>query len=770
MRYHATITAVGLMLLTALVVRAENDPPHNSVNTINCNNCHTPHHAPGGRLNTIAGNANLCMSCHNPGGLAAARPFSDADQALPGVSGTTHRWDSGPSGHTEAALTNTSSGSVRSGGTFTSRIERQYTIDITSAGDVGIAGFSWVDSEGNTSTGITGADVPLSVGLTLTFEAGESSPHFVIGDSWTLFVRTDLQLPNPTSTDVQELRMAFSVSQEGKVVCSTCHDQHRQNLQPFDPTAPPFGGPGTGWGRHYQKRTNTMNQMCTTCHAIRNVTSSAEGSHPVAVPIPGGDFQTPSSLNLDAAGSVRCMTCHSPHFTDSGGANAGQGDGYLLAVALGDLCYECHTLADRTNASHLDAASGALFPGGQYGSSFPAHTAEKRGLCVNCHWPHGWPDDAAVVQDYPRLWVERYDITDTGSDPDDAEDLCFTCHDGDPATTNLRNEFTKGTNGTEIFHHPVMDSEQTSGRSVECVNCHNPHLARSDNKLAGVTGVDLDGNAVGPDTGDDRDLVQYELCFKCHGDTYNSSRVGTSNKRLDFQTTNSAFHPVAGPGQNQSSNLANALLGGLTTSSTLVCTDCHNNEATANVQGPASGSSALPQGPHGSIHGAIRRASYWTDLQGPSSWNASNFELCFLCHDPARLVGARRDDDNPPARTNFYDDIDGRDNLHWVHLEDRADKSRATCKNCHYNIHSNQSAANTQYRIDGVLYNLPPLTAKTHLVSFSPDIQPFGGRARPEWWFNTGTRERRCYLSCHGEDMEGFPYRPASGDDTPTIP
>jgi len=360
-------------------------------------------------------------------------------------------------------------------------------------------------------------------------------------------------------------------------------------------------------------------------------------------------------------------------------------------------------------------------------------------------------------------------VASDGSDPDDAEDLCFTCHDGTPASTNIRSEFLKGTNGANIFHHPVADSEQSAGRSVECVDCHNPHKARPDNKHAGVSAVDLAGAAIGPSTADPRDPAEYEVCFKCHGDSYNAARPDTTNKRLDFQTTNSAFHPVAGAGQNQSANLANQLLGGLTTASTIVCTDCHNNQATADATGPASNSNQSPKGPHGSTNATIRRANYATALLGPSSWDRNNFALCLLCHDPVGLVEGRRF--NEGASTNFYDDIDGRDNLHWVHLEDRADKSRATCKNCHFNVHSNVSANNTQYNINGQLFTTPPSNVKTHLVNFSPDILPFGGRAKPEWWINTATRERRCYLSCHGFDMEGFPYRPGNGgDDTPTVP
>ncbi|MBW2665354.1 MAG: 6-bladed beta-propeller [Deltaproteobacteria bacterium] len=741
------------------------DPPHDFSNSIDCSNCHLPHGAAGGAITRVAGNPNLCISCHTPGGLAAGRPFNDADQALPGNGGTSHRWDSGPSGHLLVGLSNTSSGALESGGAFTGRIERIYSITISGSGDVGSASFDWVDDAGNAGSSVSGVAVPLNDGLTLSFSDGAGSPSFDLGDVWTLFVRTDLRLPDP---DVPfETAMAFRVA-DGKVVCSVCHDQHSQLRTPFDPSAPAYGGSGTGWGRHFQRKDNDVNQMCKVCHEVRDVQSADLGSHPVGVVIPSGDFQTPVSLPLDAAGEVECTTCHSPHFSDSGGANGGLGDGYILRQPIGNLCSECHTLADRAAGSHFDAGTGALWPGGQYGSSFPAHTGDKRGACVNCHWPHGWPDDADMPVDYPRLWVERYDLADDGSDPDDAEDLCFTCHDGNPAGSDIRGDFAKGTNAAEIFHHPVADSEQSPGRSVECVDCHNPHQASSDDKLAGVTGVDIDGLPVGPGTADDRPIEQHELCFKCHGDAYNTSRPDTTNKRLDFQTDNSAFHPVAGAGQNQSANLADQLLGGLTTSSTITCSDCHNSEATADVSGLAEGSGAATNGPHGSTHAAIRRASYWTALSGPSNWNPDNFELCFLCHDEQKLVEAREWDDG--AATNFYDDIEGKDNLHWVHLEDRADKSRATCKNCHFNVHSNAGADNTQYNIDGTVYTSPPTNVKTHLINFSPDIQPIGGRSKPEWRINTGNLRRRCYLSCHGTDMEGERYRPSQGDDTPTIP
>jgi predicted CXXCH cytochrome family protein len=750
------------------------DPPHDVSNSINCINCHTPHGAAGGSITREAGNPNLCMTCHTPGGLANNRPFNDADQAVAGVSGFSHRWDSGPSGHVSRQPGNTSSGSLRSGGVFSGRIENRYLITITASGDVGSASYDWSDGGGNSGVGVAGNDVPLADGLLLDFADGGSSPSFIAGDSWMVDVRTDLRLPDfgdPFERPMAQ-RLAGLVGLGGgvfdttyaKVVCSVCHDQHSQENQPFDPTAPPFLGDGSGEGRFFQRRDNNFNQMCVVCHSARNVASSDLGSHPVGVPIPGGDFQPPAALELDANGEVACMTCHSPHYADSGGANGGAGDGYLLNQGIGDICLSCHTLGDTASGSHFDSAAGALWPGGQYGSSFPAHSVEKRGFCVNCHWPHGWADDDQASGDYPRLWVEQSDLASDGSDPDDAEDLCYTCHDAAPAQTDIRADFEKGSNGAEIFHHPIMDSEQTAGRSVECVSCHNPHRARADNRLAGVTGVDLAGNPVGPGTAIERDLVQEELCFKCHGDSFNSARSLTSNKRLDFNTSdaNSGYHPVTQPGRGQSANLAAQLRGGLTTASTLACTDCHNSDATAATPGPVVDSAALTQGPHGSTQATILRANFDKNYTGQGNWTNARANLCFLCHDSNRLLSRRFDDG---ARTNFFQQ-NGRDNLHEYHLTDKS--TTHSCLSCHFDIHSNRTAGNTQYRwrVNGQWFTstTPPANVKTHLVSFAPDVQA-NTYAMPRWQINTETGVRSCDVDCHGRTMDDEPYQPPSGDE-----
>ncbi len=90
---------------------------------------------------------------------------------------------------------------------------------------------------------------------------------------------------------------------------------------------------------------------------------------------------------------------------------------------------------------------------------------------------------------------------------------------------------------------------------------------------------------------------EYELCFKCHSSwttqpdssAYFSSTIGSpsfdetnpltqGNKATELNPNNSAYHPVEAVGKNQSSNLNEQLAAaGLSTTSTLECTDCHYN-------------------------------------------------------------------------------------------------------------------------------------------------------------------------------------------------
>ncbi len=508
------------------------------------------------------------------------------------------------------------------------------------------------------------------------------------------------------------------------------------------------------------------------------------------------------------ADSVQCTSCHDPH--------EGRIGKFLRKSPYGqsdNLCLTCHQKPGWVGSTH--ESDTFFWPQNQTVTQVRDHS------CFACHTPH-------TVQGAERL-LRNAAISGASA----IEETCYLCHKSSTAggiVQDIQSEFNKTWKhpvASYAGHKPVFisipptglpegvllkpgqaapDPRFTDSKHVECVDCHNPHKVKKTNRTEGMRGIDLAGNIVNNVINDPVPLdgtpstTQYPVCLRCHGDSFNTvigagypntlpSGATPSNKRTEFQTINSAFHPIGGPGRNNSTNL-NAQLtpNGLGTSSVIKCTDCHNSNAYEGTAGraPSYGTGpSTPVGPHGSIYGSIRRANYKNDFfSGTPTWSAANFNLCFRCHDVTKLVTSQS---TPSASTNFYDTINGKANLHYLHLFNQISKTGAICKSCHYNIHSNQEAPNTEYNIDGVVTTTLPSATPTRLVNFHPNIRPYTqdgvSRSKPQWWFNSTTKERRCYLVCHsstgaaggGSVMAGSSgsggvkaqYRPASGDLTP---
>ncbi len=443
-----------------------------------------------------------------------------------------------------------------------------------------------------------------------------------------------------------------------------------------------------------------------------------------------------------------CKFCHFIHRTQSSNKD-------LKKLTEVQVCYTCH---DGTGSDF-----NVLIDFDQPTSS---HNNELQGnvsaniKCLNCHHPHAKPSN-------PRM---TYDLE---------ENLCFLCHKNGgksgegvayPTAPKIKEVFEKKfTHPVKAFsnrHTTSWDENYNNGsgywtmtpknRHVECTDCHNQHSASrigttAMGPLEGATGVSVDNKKkVGVPTYSFTYSAtkQYEVCFKCHSSFNPSwkSAPGQGNKALEFNTNNSSYHPVEGQGKNQSANLNNALIKRgnaydvsypLTISSTIKCTNCHNNDDSEGARGP-----------HGSKNQNITRNNGST--------------LCFNCHNAGKLKAKNW---NEGASTNFYDDEGGKGNLHRLHL---------ICKDCHFNTHSNQQAPNTRFKIKAnpsnkVIYNdtVPPKNYPTMLVNFSPDLTHSRGKGRPVWEFNKDTKIRRCYVKCHGPksaQMNGSIYRPNKGD------
>ncbi|RME91524.1 MAG: hypothetical protein D6766_11780, partial [Verrucomicrobia bacterium] len=588
------------------------DAPHD----FNCLDCHQTHYLNGNPFTSIEGAANVCLSCHQPGGLASAHGWTAGEQAelwagLPeqlAERGRSHRWDAGPTGRV-VALGAAPPEAIRPGGDYQGRYPRTYRITITAGGALGEATFAWEGSgpDGGAGSGVTAAGAALDEGVTVDFAERTYRP----GEAWELRVRPDLA--EPTAPEL------LAKMHEGRMTCSTCHNQHSQAHDPFDPDAP-----ASGEGRHLMRIDNAVCQLCQECHGARFVTESAAGSHPVGVAVPGTDrFHEPASLPLDAVeGKVRCLTCHQMH-------DAPADDGRLLRMARqNDLCAECHATVDvATPALHLDPVNGPLWPGGKHGSTKPADPdPEHRGACSNCHRVHGWPDAADPAADYPTLLVER------------EENLCYTCHDGTGPGSDVLASFR------QRYTHPVNISGRhqpresdgaafgTANRHAECVDCHNPHrlTAATGPVVApsaspanqGVSRVAVSYAGVGQasylfkDETAPGEVREYELCFKCHSG-WTTQPAGQEDLALKLNPRNPSYHPVMAAGKNTNIR-AGAFVNGWRGTSLTLCSDCHG-----------SNNPSLP-GVHGSDFPHLLQASY---TPSSSKRTMSRTELCFRCHN-----------------------------------------------------------------------------------------------------------------------------------------
>ncbi len=368
-------------------------------------------------------------------------------------------------------------------------------------------------------------------------------------------------------------------------------------------------------------------------------------------------FKAPSFLPLEkTANKVRCLSCHDIH-------NSATSDGNLLRIANRNaLCTDCHTLADTNQAAHLSLINGVLWPGGQYGTTYPQQTdAAQRGMCNNCHQPHGWPTNLTSSVDFTNLLVEAR-VT-----------ICLTCHDGSPAasTNSVIVDFT---NTTKVARHAVRSSDplRKASRPVDCTDCHNPHQARLGrsvytnavamtstrnlvvNPNVGVSGVVVNyallANYAAPSTNiytlTNSVVYEYQICFKCHSSYWSGwntnspptglSANGTVSTPIEtdlvqsFNFNNRSGHPIVTGLNNFTNSYAprNLATGSMKApwaanvgTQTMLCTDCHNTDGN------------LAQGPHGSAAQFMLRGANAANWPNVDTANIST-SWCVNCHNP----------------------------------------------------------------------------------------------------------------------------------------
>jgi predicted CXXCH cytochrome family protein len=480
-------------------------------------------------------------------------------------------------------------------------------------------------------------------------------------------------------------------------ICLSCHDgtiavgQTRKGSIKMQGVAPDGRIPGT---RHSNLGTDLR-----ATHPVSMTTAAGAKAH--------GPMDR--RVRLDSGGQVQCTSCHDPHAEYAGST---EGKFLVAATKASELCVTCH---DRGTGGHATSAQPfAVSQGNEAGYGSVAEAG-----CRACHRSHG----ADVTG---RL------LSRSSTDAEDA--MCLRCHASTTLTLDVSRQYSKpsshslfggggrvhdASEGPSATGHRLPEQSPGQSRHAACVDCHDPHQAEvaparapfAAGGIKGTWGIDLTGRRVEPIR------FEYELCFKCHGDSANKPtprasqprrRMTDQNLRQVFSSGAVSYHPVTTP--SRGGNVP-GLLPAYPPGSLIYCTDCH-----ASDDGPGVGGKGA-RGPHGSMYAPLLERNYTTGAFSGES--AFAYALCYKCHDRDVLLS---------SRSNFR--------THRRHVVDM----QTTCSTCH-NPHGISAMSGSQAQ-------------NAHLIDFDiAVVSPGrGGVLR----YDSGARN--CTLTCHGAAHDNRPY------------
>jgi hypothetical protein len=354
----------------APVLAAATDAPHEA--GLLCSKCHIGHNAFGSALTNDAVNANLCQSCHvtHPGKFGF--PWADEDQAVPGESGRSHRWDATATNLGATAPTGPMGEQSRlSGGKLQcSTCHNQHDADqreeeTDPAVDPAQLGTQHVsvplDVAQTPTTGGTGRSVTLLSPLGTGASPKSYLVEIVAGGSGTT-ATFKLSNDNGTSWFGCSAPTTYTYEVWAGTSCQagpTVPLNDGANVTVSFEAAGAFAA-GDRWSFYvsypYLRVSNRDGEMCTTCHQDRNMHwEDVEGGgangvpggiktvtlgttvfhHPVgqalrsppaggildttgvAQTVGNGDANPTNDLTLGSGDKVTCLTCHRPHNADS---------------------------------------------------------------------------------------------------------------------------------------------------------------------------------------------------------------------------------------------------------------------------------------------------------------------------------------------------------------------------------------------------------------------------------------------------------------------
>ncbi len=728
-RHRLIVIAIGLILLWGIftpgwVAEADNGPHGNYTPTTDaCAACHRAHTAPQSRL-LVNSTPALCYSCHGSAGLGADTNVVDglyldrdltAESPTEGVANRGLRgggfsfvlmdsdqdgiatsrattsahdgnrptaWGNGAigsgAGKTGFPLTCTTCHDPHGGGAY--RSLRAIPLGSGAGTDVvvpdqALKTYSVTDPNNNYIGENYGA---LSAPLTdwcsqchTRYDAPSGSGHTASGDPIFAYRHATDVVPC-VRCHVAHGTAAVMTDPAGVSVLfpdgsSAANDNDRSSLLRLDERRVCFSC-------HVDPTNGLVNGgSCTTCHAQpqgtrRQITGA------------GGDFVRASHHVNGIPQDLDCTTCHEVGAHGSGTVNLKHADtGAVITFnANADLetfCLSCH---DGNGAGGSPSFTDSVWPPviDQTAWASASHNVSAPQTCYgSCH-QNGHGSNLTPL-------LNPYDGTPGAGNVNQEEGFCYTCHDGSVATVNIQAEFAR------TYQHNISPNDP-GGEYLECVNCHNPHLANSTNKLAN------------PDTGATTIWTgtQEDFCLTCHdgnppaGITFPVTSTGTGFDKSTF-VNSSHDNNVTGP---------DGTLGDS-------CRACHAQ--------------------HGSDYRANLLAQYVVQDYNPYTYPDADYAICWTCHDENQTIYGQSPFGKYDKRTGLF-----KENLHKKHVE----RENAPCIICH-DVHAPHDAGESG------------LISFEYAVQNGYDIQYIGGYdASSAFWISADNTTGYCYIRCHGKD------------------
>jgi predicted CXXCH cytochrome family protein len=637
--------------------------PHN-----NCSQCHLNHNSYGTALAIINGNANLCMSCHNPAGTASSKPFNNSMKSIPGVSGTSHSWDITAVNYKYGANMPTNSSMLSRMDNYIilcSTCHNQHSsaapdyMRTSNAGDAMCKNCHTVRNVGRyaDNTAVNIGSHPVGI----TYNSGD--PRFVASPISPVELITSKvecsschKVHHSPNSNGYALRMEYSdalcikchvsmaprrnLVHEG-LSCISCHITHKAGLTNIMLIRDTINTPNSGAkpvifiannnASGFAGGSSPFKGVCEACHTQTDHYTNTSGG-------------TTDARHVPATQS--CVTCH-PHE-----------DAFYAQTN----CLDCHkAITDKPGIGPaggrrqiVDVNGNGTGLGGDFkrSSHHVSGTVPNTSDCILCHYMGDHQKGTVKLMDPDSGYLKI--ITYNPLIKASLESFCINCHDADGAGGDLT-PFSDNI-AVPFVDKSIWTSSSHKNKPLSCADCHdNGHGSNKRHILTPFNKV-ADANA---DPMDDEEDFCYKSCHTTGGiaatNTESEFAVTGHKHQVDEVTqfgTNSGLECISchNPHQNTHTNLTsnpdnNKILWTQTTNSVRdFCVKCHDGTPPTGIAFSATyyGSGWNKSKYVNSRHDAVLNT-------GETNFSGTKGD-CLVCHDKHATASA----DAATSKTGQY--------------------------------------------------------------------------------------------------------------------